>query len=604
MLQLQQLTLCNFRSYRKLVWQFRDGLTLLLGPNGAGKTAVRYGVQYALTGSIPGYTKAELRNDAAPSAPMYASLDCVAGGKTTNIYRAFSKTTITQDGETFGVREASFLEPVKKNAQFVFLSAEQSHFIDVQEYRRKQMLNNLIKQVGFLRNDCTQRAKDFQACVYNRRTTLLHQIETIQVAGEELRQAQNDAEHAVRVEEKRLAGLRELAAAGLPFTHTERDEKQRRLDAVHDRHGVVDTYVRKTTTWVADAHAHNRRVRTAHTGAENKRAEIANIEELETAVQARKADVLEALVCPSCDTGMVCASCNTPYVAPDKQGQLDNELRSLATRKARAIDSLKKLQAEIAKDHALIDEDVIAQTEAALQQYRQELDSLCTERAELTSALERFDLAVTRAQELNRFAEAEGHLEQLQVNLEAVKERVAYSAALVQRKTKAVDVLAKKGAQLNAAITVLYDQMPAVYYNLFLQKLELYTQFLLGEISDMTISLSASADGISVLIDGKRKVHQLSTGQRQRVRIATTLAFAFMSTECDTLFIDEVFDTGLDEEGVALFAQLINTHMRKHFSKIVLVSHRQDIAMSVGADYVYHAQLVDGESTVREVNNG
>lgn len=59
-MHLKRIELTNFRQHRKLDVDFEGNLIAVLGSNGSGKSNLIGGIQYALTGEQPGFTKADL----------------------------------------------------------------------------------------------------------------------------------------------------------------------------------------------------------------------------------------------------------------------------------------------------------------------------------------------------------------------------------------------------------------------------------------------------------------------------------------------------------------------------------------------------------------
>lgn len=598
MLQLQTLKLKNFRSFRKLDMEFLPGLTLLTGDNGAGKTTVRLGVQYALTGKVPGLKKAELRNDTPGVSHMTAEVGCLLNGKETTISKQYNSTTITQDGVEYDVREASFLDPIKKGIAFAFLSADQAHFIDVQEFKRKQMLNSLIEEVGFLRKQCTGLAKDFKMKIFNRRQELIRTVNALEANGLEYKDILAEADGAVRSEQARLDGLRAEAENGLPYTYTQCAEFQRRKTAVEERLKAVQAKRNECSTWLTGARKHNTRILTHRNEFARVKNALDSLLMQKSMLQERLVDAQETLVCQACHGQMVCKECGKPFRITAKEDKIKADIALVDKKIPAAQAQFDKQKAIQEKGHQLSKDEDMDRIERAIVTYDDEIGSLTDEFTELDKAIRSFELAEAKLAELERITNSESHLQQLQENAASLRERIAGNERAIARKVKAIDVLERTSHKTEAAITLLYEQMPAVYYSIFLGKLEGFCQYLLNAISDLTISLKSLEDGIEIMV-GNRKVQQLSSGQRQRVRIATTLAFALMAPRCDTLFIDEVFDTYLDEEGVALFAQLINGPMREFFSKIILVSHRPEVAIALGPERVWHMTLSDdGESTL------
>ena len=59
-MHLERIELTNFRQHKELDVDFRGNLIAVLGPNGCGKSNLIGGIQFALTGEQPGFTKADL----------------------------------------------------------------------------------------------------------------------------------------------------------------------------------------------------------------------------------------------------------------------------------------------------------------------------------------------------------------------------------------------------------------------------------------------------------------------------------------------------------------------------------------------------------------
>ena len=59
-MHLKRIELTNFRQHRKLDVDFSGNLIAILGINGSGKSNLIGGIQFALTGEQPGFTKSDL----------------------------------------------------------------------------------------------------------------------------------------------------------------------------------------------------------------------------------------------------------------------------------------------------------------------------------------------------------------------------------------------------------------------------------------------------------------------------------------------------------------------------------------------------------------
>lgn len=59
-MHLDKLELNKFRQHDHLEVEFQGNLIAILGKNGSGKSNLIGGIQFALTGEQPGFTKADL----------------------------------------------------------------------------------------------------------------------------------------------------------------------------------------------------------------------------------------------------------------------------------------------------------------------------------------------------------------------------------------------------------------------------------------------------------------------------------------------------------------------------------------------------------------
>ncbi len=87
------LSLTNFRSWRQLDLDLRQGVHALTGPNGAGKSSILTAVEYALYGRAQGAARLATRTDDPASAPTTVELEFEHRGDS---YRA--RRTITPKG--------------------------------------------------------------------------------------------------------------------------------------------------------------------------------------------------------------------------------------------------------------------------------------------------------------------------------------------------------------------------------------------------------------------------------------------------------------------------------------------------------------------------
>lgn len=600
MLSLQSLTATNFRSWATLNYTFTPGLTVLLGANGAGKTSIRHAAQYALTGNVPGLRKNDLvRRGVHANSKFDSAITCLVDGKLTVIKRGKSGTTVQQGGEAVAVRDASFLDRIKLAVGFAFLSAEQAHFVDVQEFKRKEMLTSLINEVGYLRNRCVPYAKGMLDKLADSKLKVGHDIDSMYILRDEVELALNEARNAAVEERQRIDALATQAAVGLPMTADVYNDTVRQIATLESEAQEASINARKGSDWVTQVYAHNARCAQAQAGIDRARSAVTLEEANLRAVEERLQDAKEALSCPSCNGVMVCSACGKRIVAgAEKEQGLLKRKAEVEVELQKAQEVLAGLLAQLEGKMTPVSQEDIENVRVRGAAYENEATTKTAQRDALVALAHEYDVAYAKSQELYKIADRKEGLARLLKNVRTITSRLEEIDKIVKRKSKTLEVIDKFMGEVRQSVMVMNEVMPSVYFNMFLSRLNDFCNFLLSQISPMRLELGATEDGITILVDGM-EVKQLSTGERQRVRIATTLAFSLMAPGTDTLFIDEVFDSGLDAEGVQALAMLLSTHMKSFFKKIIMISHQPDLSSAIGADRVIHISSESDTSVMR-----
>ena len=100
-MHLKRIELTNFRQHRKLDVDFEGNLIAVLGRNGQGKSNLIGGIQFALTGAQPGFTKADLTTWGEKEGSV--KLIFTAGSNNTEfviVRKTNGDVTLKVDGET------------------------------------------------------------------------------------------------------------------------------------------------------------------------------------------------------------------------------------------------------------------------------------------------------------------------------------------------------------------------------------------------------------------------------------------------------------------------------------------------------------------------
>lgn len=600
MLKILSLTGTNFRSWADLSYTCTPGLTVLLGANGAGKTSIRHAAQFALTGNVTGLRKNDLiRRGVHHNAKFEVAINCLIDGKHTVIRRGRGGTTVQQGGDPVGVREASFMDRIKLAVNFAFLSAEQAHFVDVQEHKRKEMLTSLIAEVGFLRNRCVPYSKMVLDKLADKKIKVGHDIDSLYILRDEVENALLTARSTAADEKQRIDKLMAQAEVDLPMSPDAYNQSLHTSAALAEEITQAQINIKKGNDWVQQAYKHNERVALAQAGVERTRTAISVAETDLRGVEERLQDAREALECPSCGGVMVCSACGRRIVSGEekeqallkRKGELEVDIAKNKEILAGVLEQLSgKMQAVAIADIEGVNERVRA--------FEVEVTTKTLQKQTVDSSINEYNVAYARSQELYKVADSKEQLSRLLKNVRTIQARLNDIDATAKRKSKTLDTIENQMGLMRQATTIMNEVMPSVYFNMFLSRLNDFCNFLLSQISTMRLELGANDEGITITVDGK-EVKQLSSGERQRVRIATTLAFALMAPGTDTLFIDEVFDAGLDAEGVQALAMLLSTHMKSFFEKIIMISHQPDLSSAIGADRVIHITAEENGSVMR-----
>lgn len=100
-MHLKRIELTNFRQHKKLDVDFEGNMIAVLGRNGSGKSNLIGGIQYALTGEQPGFTKADLTTWGEKEGSV--KLIFTAGSNNTEfviVRKTNGDVTLKVDGET------------------------------------------------------------------------------------------------------------------------------------------------------------------------------------------------------------------------------------------------------------------------------------------------------------------------------------------------------------------------------------------------------------------------------------------------------------------------------------------------------------------------
>ena len=584
-MKLQKLTLQGFRSWEGVTFEFPPGVTALLGANGSGKSSIRLGAQYAVSGSLSKLPKKLLVKDTG-EAPFLVQLEIEDDrGRTCIIRRASTRTTVSVDGVDYSVREATYLARLRDSFKYAFLSPDNLAFVDAKDFQRKEMLYELIPEVDILRAACTPRIKEAHKRTSGKRINIAQNIATMQSVNAEVQSSIGRARAAHERELARIEALKAATAAQLPFTAHEYNKKRESAqDMLAEKKKYVE-YMGHLRRWIDSVEYNNAsNVRLINEKTQIV-SDISRFQDLKDALEQAMGDMSQPVVCPGCSAALKCAACGTDIV--NVASTMQQQIRKISEYDgtiAALKNSLATKDRAIAEAKMVDPQAIAAELERfnAATGYVQTIDANL---AELNADIRSWEIADRNIQEVNKASLDTSTILALEEEVKRLEETVARSKQLISVKEKTLEVLCKLERTLTMAADATYTTLPALFFDNFLTRLSTYCNVLLAEISDLTVSMSATDNGISIMV-GNRQFEQLSSGERQRVRIATTLAFSLLSRESDTLFLDEVFDSAIDHAGKEDAARMINNVLRKHYTKIIVVSHEAFFTTELQPDNV------------------
>lgn len=597
-MRLKRLTLSAFRSWEALTFNFTPGLTILTGPNGSGKTSIRMGVQYAINGSCPGNLKRPQLIKTDSVAPFKVGLEMDNEGKAVSLIRDSSRVFCSVDGVQYSIRESSFLEQLRVAMQYAFLSPDQAAFVDMPSYKRKEMMEELIPAVSLLRGFTRDRLKELSRKVAEKKYVIYTNVHSANAAISQQRIALGHAEGHLQAEEQRLNMLRDLVVASLPCTEEQykgyHDENAKARARIEELNG----YIGDSRAWMERALALNRQ----HESVAYSRKRL----EQDIARSRAKVDGLSAtigdgtpVVCPHCTHELVCKECGTAIIDTAVQNpKIERDLKAEQVLLSQLQFQLDAMVQQFGNVTLVPREDIAA--------CEQNVNAAYTEMRELERAvhdnqlkISAYEQAVRNLRETEKLGLVEQSADALRTQVAEMRFSLTVAEKALERKTKTCTVMENLLSTFMAADSMVNDKLPSIYFDRFLEKLSTYCNYLLAPISNMRMALSADGDGVHAEVDGKQFA-QLSSGEKQRIRIATTLAFSLLSKQSDTLFLDEVFDHALDDEGVDALALLLSTTMRSFFDNIILVSHSPSLVTRLAPDRVVHLSKEGSTSVFKD----
>lgn len=258
-MHLRRIELTNFRQHKKLDVDFEGNMIAVLGKNGSGKSNLIGGIQYALTGEQPGFTKADLTTWGEKEGSV--KLIFTAGSNNTEfviVRKTNGDVTLKVDGET--IKQARKVEEALREKagldkelirQIVFVPQEGIDSILFDDPKNREVafqrligIGNASKIYDALRTEIAayDKPQGFDEAIARSKTQLAEQAEIAKVCRDTLAKydsaiKQLPSKESLEKEVDNLAGaqaaVEELASVAQRLKNAQ-DAHERALQALND----------------------------------------------------------------------------------------------------------------------------------------------------------------------------------------------------------------------------------------------------------------------------------------------------------------------------------------------------------------------------------
>ena len=240
-MHLRRIELTNFRQHKKLDVDFEGNMIAVLGRNGSGKSNLIGGIQYALTGEQPGFTKADLTTWGEKEGSV--KLIFTAGSNNTEfviVRKTNGDVTLKVDGETIkqtrkveeALREKAGLDK-ELIRQIVFVPQKGIDSILFDDPKNREVafqrligIGNASKIYDSLRTEIAayDKPQGFDEAIARSKTQLAEQSEVAKVCRETLKRyddaiKQLPSKETLEGEVDRLAGAQAAIEELASVTH-------------------------------------------------------------------------------------------------------------------------------------------------------------------------------------------------------------------------------------------------------------------------------------------------------------------------------------------------------------------------------------------------
>lgn len=538
------LRLKNFRSYGNTFTEFqldRNQSTVIVAKNGAGKSSILAGITFALFGKVPGEKKEKLVND-INDKDCVVELECENNGNKILVRRGIKPAIfdIVVNGNSVdqvGIRDQQryFEESVlgfnlDSFLQVVSISGSTyKPFFRLTAGERRAMVERLLDILVFSKMYATNLANANQT---------KNDVRDLEASIEKYEASINSLKRGLEEVQSKDADLKEMIDAQIDALMQKQQIAQQKIAEIDLELETIPSAGNKLSSLKESLDKCNKFKTEFSTSKKNATKFIKFLEENST--------------CPTCTS------------------ELTHEFKHVSSKERKdKIDGILNKEAQLDKTIARIKNDI---EDIIANENRKTV--LLNDKGKFQNAIGIYNSNIKA--EKNKLTVSDSTSE---VNLR--NEIIKQGAVLDSLKQKLLDKLVEKQYnELQSLILkdsgiksrVIRQIIPKmnVEVNKFLSELELSARFEMDEEFNETIYRR---------FKDVTNYSNMSAGERTRVDIAILftwreIAKSKNSLNCNILFLDEIFDSTLDNDGIAVFVKLLKSITD---TNVFLISHKSEV---------------------------
>jgi len=570
MIELKSIELKDFRSWKHLIYPFKDGITLLEGKIGTGKSSIILAIKYALQGNIEGLRKSDLVREGQDD--LLVKLDMLIEDRNVTILRKKSGIQLFIDSIPYHFKHNSLLDNIKNRTKFAFLFGFSS-FLDLRPNERKKYIENLLPDMEFLRKTVDdylfkmEKNVEFKIGKINLslwEDHLKFLTENLEVIKNEIKDTKVKLRKAMKEKKKQTP-----KKYNLDDIKTKIEELKLQKQEVESKLSNLNEEKLKKSKDLDSIVVFEKR----HDFIKNKIKELKkNLKNLEISIKFEK--------CKWCGQEIK----DLKFIQ-EKKDELESEIKEQIVILKDLGKKLSKLSSESIKNEIRNLDELIKSNEKMKYEIQLQINDLQAElnfyKAEMENKQKIFDVIEIYKKQLRDLNERK----------EQIEKEIEKTERIYKIKQNSLDVLDKLLAKIKDSRIELKEIIKK-YYDLFISKLV----FAMNAFSEGKITVDENL----VFKYNGRKYEKLSSGQKQLMKISASLALAYFAHSVDVIAIDETFDVNLDLEAQEKLAQML-ANLKTIFRKIIIISHNSDLKNVIKFDNIQHVDLIDGKSHLEEI---